>query len=376
LAKALEKDHADVRVRVAKFTGGPPVEFPVKIAIFGEDNQTLKVLGEELKSILVKSPQVSDVLADQSSSVTGLQINLDEVNLAFSSKSSKDILYEIASSTRGLYVGSMLDGNKEIPIRIKNNNLESREINQTALLAIPSADGFGYVESFSEVSYTSEISQINRYQGSRNNSVKATVYPGKLASTVLDDVAEELEAFERSLPVGYSLAQQGAAEERAESFGQLFSTSFLFLGLIVMTLIMILNSFRQAGIILLVGSLCVGLGFLGMFVGFQNFGFIGLVGIVGLAGLAINDSIVVLSHLNEDAKMGQISKSKLVETTIRSTRHILTTSLTTMGGLLPLLFDKFFETLAWAMCFGVMGSALLALLLIPSMFCFLGKVSD
>ena len=40
------------------------------------------------------------------------------------------------------------------------------------------------------------------------------------------------------------------------------------------------------------------------------------------------------------------------------------------------LFDKFFETLAWAMCFGVMGSALLALLLIPSMFCFLGKVSD
>jgi len=47
-----------------------------------------------------------------------------------------------------------------------------------------------------------------------------------------------------------------------------------------------------------------------------------------------------------------------------------------MGGLLPLLFDKFFESLAWAMCFGVMGSALLALLLIPSMFCYLGKVSN
>ena len=376
LAKRLEKDHADVRVRVSKFTNGPPVEFPVNIAIFGDDNQVLKSLGEELKSILAKSPQVSDVLADQSASVTGLEINLDEVNLAFSSKSSQEIIDQISASTRGIYVGSMLDGNKEVPIRIKNKNREASEVNQTAFLAINSAEGFDYVESFSDISYTSEINQINRYQGTRNNAVKAAVYPGTLASTVLNDVADELKAFEDSLPVGYSIAQFGDAEERAESFGQLFSTFFLFLGLIVMTLVMILNSFRQASIILLVGTLCIGLGFLGMFVGFQNFGFIGLVGIVGLAGLAINDSIVVLSHLNEDAGIGQISKDTLIETTVRSTRHILTTSLTTMGGLLPLLFDKFFETLAWAMCFGVMGSALLALLLIPSMFCFLGKVSD
>ena len=376
LAKRLEKDHADVRVRVSKFTNGPPVEFPVNIAIFGDDNQVLKSLGEELKSILAKSPQVSDVLADQSASVTGLEINLDEVNLAFSSKSSQEIIDQISASTRGIYVGSMLDGNKEVPIRIKNKNREASEVNQTAFLAINSAEGFDYVESFSDISYTSEINQINRYQGTRNNAVKAAVYPGTLASTVLNDVADELKAFEDSLPVGYSIAQFGDAEERAESFGQLFSTFFLFLGLIVMTLVMILNSFRQASIILLVGTLCIGLGFLGMFVGFQNFGFIGLVGIVGLAGLAINDSIVVLSHLNEDAGTGRISKDTLIETTVRSTRHILTTSLTTMGGLLPLLFDKFFETLAWAMCFGVMGSALLALLLIPSMFCFLGKVSD
>ena len=374
LAKRLEKDHADIRVRVSKFTNGPPVEFPVVIAVFGEDIQILKSLGEELKSILAKSPQVVDVLADQSASVTGLQINFDEVNLAFSSKSSKDIINEISSSTRGLYVGSMLDGNKEIPIRIKNKNRESSELNQAAFLAINSAEGFDYVESFSDISYSSEINQINRYQGSRNNAVKAAVYPGTLGSNVLTDVADELRAFEDSLPTGYSLKQFGDAEERAESFGQIFSTFFFFMGLIVVALVMILNSFRQASIILFVGTLCVGLGFLGMFVGFQNFGFIGLVGIVGLAGLAINDSIVVLSHLNEDAGTGKISKHKLIETTIRSTRHIVTTSLTTMGGLLPLLFDKFFETLAWAMCFGVMGSALLALLLIPSMFCFLGKV--
>ena len=376
LAKSLEKNHADVRIRVSKFTNGPPVEFPVQVAIFGDDNQVLKILGERLKSIISKSPQVSDVFADQSASITGLEINLDEIDLAFSSKSSKEILDEISSSTRGLYISSMLDGNKEIPIRIKNNNIESKEINQTSLLAIPGKNGFEYVENFSNISFKSEINQINRYQGTRLNSVKAAVYPGRLASSVLKDVEAELKEFEDSLPPGYSIKQFGDADERAESFGQLFSTFFLFLGLIVITLVMILNSFYQAAVILFVGLLCIGLGFLGMFLGFQNFGFIGLVGIVGLAGLAINDAIVVLSHLNEEAAEGKITKKKLVSTTVRSTRHIVTTSITTVGGLFPLLFDTFFETLAWAMCFGVLGSALIALLLIPSMFCFLGNVED
>ena len=374
LAKNLEKDHADVRIRVSKFTNGPPVEFPVQVAIFGDDNQVLKILGERLKAIISKSPQVSDVFADQSASITGLELKLDEIDLAFSSKSSREILNEISSSTRGMYISSMLDGNKEIPIRIKNNNIESKEINQTSLLAIPGRNGYEYVENFSDIKFKSEINQINRYQGSRLNSVKAAVYPGSLASMVLKDVEEELKVFENSLPAGYSMRQFGDADERARSFGQLFSTFFLFLGLIILTLVMILNSFLQASVILLVGFLCVGLGFLGMFLGFQNFGFIGLVGIVGLAGLAINDAIVVLSHLNEEAADGKLSKDELISTTIRSTRHIVTTSITTVGGLFPLLFDTFFETLAWAMCFGVIGSALIALLLIPSMYCFLGRV--
>ena len=374
LAKNLEKDHADVRIRVSKFTNGPPVEFPVQVAIFGDDNQVLKILGERLKAIISKSPQVSDVFADQSASITGLELKLDEIDLAFSSKSSREILNEISSSTRGMYISSMLDGNKEIPIRIKNNNIESKEINQTSLLAIPGRNGYEYVENFSDIEFKSEINQINRYQGSRLNSVKAAVYPGSLASMVLKDVEEELKVFEKSLPAGYSMRQFGDADERARSFGQLFSTFFLFLGLIILTLVMILNSFLQASVILLVGFLCVGLGFLGMFLGFQNFGFIGLVGIVGLAGLAINDAIVVLSHLNEEAAEGKLSKDELISTTIRSTRHIVTTSITTVGGLFPLLFDTFFETLAWAMCFGVIGSDLIALLLIPSMYCFLGRV--
>ena len=63
-----------------------------------------------------------------------------------------------------------------------------------------------------------------------------------------------------------------------------------------------LNSFRQTALILSVAILSVGLSFLGLFVGQQNYGFIGTISAVGLIGLSINDSIIVLSHIKEEAE--------------------------------------------------------------------------
>ena len=102
---------------------------------------------------------MSDVFADQSAGITGLELKLDEIDLAFSSKSSREILNEISSSTRGMYISSMLDGNKEIPIRIKNNNIESK-INQTSLLAIPGRNGYEYVENFSDIEFKVKLIKL------------------------------------------------------------------------------------------------------------------------------------------------------------------------------------------------------------------------
>ena len=100
-----------------------------------------------------------------------------------------------------------------------------------------------------------------------------------------------------------------------------------------------------------------------------NFGFIGLVGAIGLAGLSINDSIVVLSHIKEANANSPITKEDLVEVIIRSTRHVITTSATTIGGFLPLLITSiFFKPLAWAMAGGVIGSAVIALFYIPACY--------
>ena len=72
-----------------------------------------------------------------------------------------------------------------------------------------------------------------------------------------------------------------------------------------------------------------------------------------------------------------MTKSDLIEVVIRSTRHIITTSLTTLGGFLPLIFASvFFRPLAWAMSVGVLGATLTALLYIPAIYILLNRDRD
>ena len=101
----------------------------------------------------------------------------------------------------------------------------------------------------------------------------------------------------------------------------------------------------------------------------------GLVGAIGLAGLSINDSIVVLSHIKEAHAKSSLNKEDLVEVIIRSTRHVITTSATTIGGFMPLLITSiFFEPLAWAMAGGVIGSTIIAVFYIPACYAISNKL--
>ena len=79
--------------------------------------------------------------------------------------------------------------------------------------------------------------------------------------------------------------------------------------------------------------------------------------------------------MKEEAEKKSVTKAELIEVVIRSTRHIITTSLTTIGGFLPLIFASiFFKPLAWGMTIGVLGATLTALLYIPAMFMVIKRI--
>jgi multidrug efflux pump subunit AcrB len=150
------------------------------------------------------------------------------------------------------------------------------------------------------------------------------------------------------------------------------ATFLTFLWLMVAVIVLSLNSFRYAGIIGLVGFLSVGLALFGVWLSGYPLGYTALIGTLGLIGLAINGAIIVLSALkaNDKALGGDIEVG--TDIVIESTRHIISTTITTIGGFLPLILfgGHFWPPLAMAIAGGVAGSAILALYLVPSLFSF------
>ncbi|MEM6427490.1 MAG: efflux RND transporter permease subunit, partial [Cyanobacteria bacterium P01_D01_bin.128] len=143
----------------------------------------------------------------------------------------------------------------------------------------------------------------------------------------------------------------------------------LVLGMVT-ALVLSLGSFRQAGIIAGVAVGSIGMALLSLKVFGSVLGFMAIVGTMGLIGIAINDSIVVLTALNEDAEASTGDPKAVQRVVLRATRHVLTTTATTIIGFVPLLADgdPFWRPLAIAIAGGISGATLLALYFVPAAY--------
>ena len=368
LGRELANLNPDLKVITDKFDSGPPVFASIEYRILGDDISILRELGHKLELILSDAPDVFLTKSDLSAITTNYEFAFNNENISLSGINGSAILNELSISNEGRYVGTMIEGSKEIPIKILSDNA-SNPMQAIESLSFPGSLETENIASFGKFSVTSRPNFINRYQGIKQNGVRAWIWPDKLASDTENLIKTAISDFSNTLPEGYKLVLSGEAEARSSSQANLFSTAFLFIILIIVSLVAALNSFRQAGLILSVAILCIGLAFVGLTLGQANFGFIGLVGAVGLIGLSINDSIVVLSHIKEANQNKNLTLDGLVDVVVRSTRHVLTTSVTTLGGFLPLLITSiFFQPLAWAMSGGIFGATIIALLYIPGAY--------
>ena len=376
LSKLIAQKNPDIIINTDSFIQGPPVFADVSFAIYGDDPFVLKKLGEELELIINNAPGVSFTKSDTSNTNTNIELELNNSNISLSKVNANLLVDELYAANNGIIVGTMLDSNKEIPIRLKGLTETKNLTGNASFLTVPSGNGFEYIDSFSKSSITNKSSKITRIDGQRVNMVEGWIWTQTLPSETENYIIEDVKIFKSKLPIGYSIKQLGEAESRGESQSQIYSSAAVYIVLIIIGLVFALNSFRQTALILSVAILSIGLSFLGLFIGQQNYGFIGTISAVGLIGLSINDSIIVLSHIKEEAEKKDISKAEIVEVVIRSTRHIITTSLTTLGGFVPLIFASvFFKPLAWAMSIGVLGATLTALLYIPAMFVVMKKIN-
>ena len=212
------------------------------------------------------------------------------------------------------------------------------------------------------------LAGITRLNGERVNIVEGFLLPGATAVDTSAALQALITSPEFELPQGYRIVMAGDAGEQKEALGLLATYAPVLLVLMITTLILSFNSVRLALVIGSVAALSVGLGMFSLWLSGLPIGFNPLLGAAGLIGVAINGSIVVIAAINANPVARNGDLAEIVKETMSCSRHILSTTFTTVGGFIPLLLfseGTFWPPLAVVLAGGVGFSVILSLLFTP-----------
>lgn len=371
LQQALITALPEAEVLALPFEQGPPVFAPVELRIVGPDLSVLRDTAEHLRLLLARIDEVTYTRATLTASEPKLVFVPSELAASQAGFATGDLPATLNSALLGLPAGTVQEGNTEIGVRVRMANERRNDVSDLATLPISSADGRSVpLDQLGRWELRPAATAIDRHDGERISTVQAHLVPFTLPASVLTQLQQSMAAEGIKLPPGYRIDIGGEAEESAGASGSLASMFLVFALAMAAVVTLSLNSFRYAALIFTVAGLSFGLALFGVRLFSYPFGYMALVGGLGMIGIAINGAIIVLSALkaNPAAVAGDIDAT--ADTVVDATRHIVSTTVTTIGGFVPLIVDggMFWPPLATAIAGGVVGSAIIALYMVPAVF--------
>jgi multidrug efflux pump subunit AcrB len=218
-------------------------------------------------------------------------------------------------------------------------------------------------------------SVITRRNGERVNVVQAYIQKDLLPEEVLQSVQASLDAAGFALPAGYRLELGGDSDARSSTLNNLLASVGIIVTLTIATIALTFNSFRLTAVALVVCGLSAGLSMLALAVMQYPFGINAIIGVIGSIGVSINAAIIILTGLqaNEDAAAGD--REAMVDVVTGSSRHIISTTVTTFGGFLPLILEGggFWPPFATSIAGGVILSTVVSFYFTPPVFALIGR---
>jgi multidrug efflux pump subunit AcrB len=349
------------------FEQGPPAAAPIDFTILGNDFETLGRLGDEARTILAQTPGVTYTVASLELGAPTVSLKADESASALAGQRLTQLASAMNAELEGVRAGSIVEGTEELPVIVIGPN--SRRGTLTDLRAMTVGDGTP-ISALGTMSLDAKTAVVSRRDGQRMNQILAYLDPYTLPAPVFADFQARLQASDFELPAGYAIRIGGEAENSGEAIGNLAGVGIPLVLVMAGAIMLVFNSFRMMLLILTTGFLSLGLAFFGVWIFNLPFGFNAIIGGLGLLGIAINGSIVVLSLLTASPAAMADDVIAQREIVVDATRHIVATTLTTMGGFIPILLtgDSFWMPLAAGISGGVAGSALLALYFTPAVF--------
>jgi multidrug efflux pump subunit AcrB len=378
LQTELDTAFPTARIIVRQLEQGPPFDAPIEMRIYGSNLETLQALGEAARQTLVQISDVTHTRASLAEVQPQLQLQLDEEQARLAGLDRTTIAQQLDTTLEGAVGGSVLEATEELPVRVRLGNKNRANLSQISsldLLATSANRNSNQnnplntvpLDSLGKVQVKPELAQVTHYNGQRVNTVQAFLKAGVLPAEILSQFQAKLAENNFILPSGYSYEFGGESEEQNEAMGGLVSTVGVLIIIMIAVLVLSLRSFQLAAIIGIVAIASGGLGIFSVWLFGYPFGFNPIIGTVGLIGIAVNDSIVVLDAVSNHPVAKTGNPKAIQQVVLHSTRHIISTTLTTAIGFTPLLLSggEFWQPLAIAIAGGILGATFIALYFVP-----------
>ncbi len=377
--KALPSIPGVERVAIAGRRAGPPgrdVDVRLQEAPIG----VLKKASEELKQILTGFPGVSAISDDLPYGKQEYVFELTPRGLALGFTGT-EVGQQVRNAFEGAIATRFARDDEEITVRVmRKQALQGRQDLSLLYLITPDGDRVPLTEVVS-ISERQTFSIVQRKDGVRTVAVTGDI-DADVSST--QEVIARLEKEvmpQLAQKYGLRYEYKGRADETRKSFRDLQQGALLALALIYIILAWVFGSYWKPVAVMLI----IPFGFVGAVVGHYVMGYsltiISMIGLLGLSGILVNDSIVLVSRIKERIGHGDTLAEAAIGGAKDRLRAVLLTSLTTIGGLTPLMFEtsrqaQFLIPMAVTLVFGLAAATVLVLVLVPSLIGIGGDIGN
>ncbi|CAH0353443.1 efflux RND transporter permease subunit [Aquabacterium sp. CECT 9606] len=359
-----------IDMRVSEMIIG--VRGDVAIKIFGPDLKTLNELSSQVEAVMKKVPGSQDVYTVENDGVQYLRVVVDRLVAGRYGLSVEDVQDALRVQIEGQRAGTVIDGNRRIPIVLRGADAVKVSPAEFASLSIMSADGQSVpLQTLAKLERETGPVKIDREMGSRYGVVIANVTGRDLVGFVGDAKASVAAAVK--LPIGYTITWGGQFENQQRAAARLALVVPLAIGFIFLILFSTFGSVRQALLVLSNIPFALVGGIVALWVTGEYLSVPASVGFIALLGIAVLNGVVLVSYFNQLHAEGLSPADCVTEGAKRRLRPVLMTASITAFGLIPLLFatgpgSEIQRPLAIVVIGGLISATALTLILLPILY--------
>jgi multidrug efflux pump subunit AcrB len=369
-------DYPGARISVQTFENGPPIDAPVAVRITGQNLDVLKALAVRAETILKATPGTRDVTNPVRLDRTDLDLGVDEAKaaaLGVPAGATRRIARLALSGEETARFRDPDGDDYAVKVRLPMAQADGAARNPLSALKgvyVPTADGMAApLDAIATPRLKSSPSRIDRFDRERTVTVSSWVRTGFLASGVTQDALARLNK-DLPLPPGYRLSLGGEAEAASESFAGLGAAVLVAVFGILAVLVLEFQKFKTALVVAGIIPFGVFGAVLALALTGYSLSFTATIGVIALIGIEIKNSILLVDFTEQLRREGMNLHDAIEKAGEVRFLPVLLTSVTAIGGLLPLALERsgLYSPLAIAIIGGLITSTLLSRVATPVMY--------